>query len=130
MWVRIAAHFPVAFSPLNLAYYRVHPANISSRSFNKASNIRDINYVINEINKFVPVSDRKRIANLSKKNFSIYFARLSHKIYHEYERPKDGLYQAVFALMMHSNFETFKYSIKLIIKYLFGYSYIKSFLKR
>jgi glycosyltransferase involved in cell wall biosynthesis len=125
MWVSIAAHFPVAFSPFNLANYRVHQTNISFRSLKKAKNIREMNFVINEIKKFIPASDTKRITNLSKQNFSVYYARLSHKVYHEYNLPKDALYQAVFALRLHFNRKTFNYSAKLILKYAFGYRHFR-----
>jgi glycosyltransferase involved in cell wall biosynthesis len=125
MWVSIAAYFPVAFSPMNLALYRVHHTNISFRSLSRAKNIREMNFVINEIKKFLPENEVKRISNLSKRNFSVYYARLSHKVYHDYNRPHDALYQAIFSLRLHLNFETFKYSSKLIFKYITGYKYLK-----
>lgn len=46
MWIRIAANFPVAFSPKYLAAYRVHTNNISSRSLVTGQNIKDLNTVI------------------------------------------------------------------------------------
>ncbi len=126
MWVSIAAYFPVAFSPLNLALYRVHNTNISFRSLNKAKNIKEMTFVINEIKKFIPETEIKRVTNLSKRNFSVYYARLSHKVYHDYNSPLDALYQAIFALRLHLNFTTLNYSAKLFLKYMMGYKYFKN----
>lgn len=125
MWVRIAANYKVAYSPKILAKYRVHNSNISFRLFENAQNIREINFVINEIRQFLPQIAMAKITNTAKKNFSIYYARLSHKIYHEYNRPKVALYQAIFALKLHLNFSTINYSSKLIFKYFIGYCYLK-----
>ena len=46
MWTRIAAHYPVAYTPAPLAEYRFHIRSISGRSFLRAENVRDIRWVI------------------------------------------------------------------------------------
>jgi len=50
MWVRIAAHYPVAYEPAPLALYRVHSPSLSGRMLRTGQNVRDLRRVI-EINR-------------------------------------------------------------------------------
>jgi hypothetical protein len=50
MWVRIAAHYPVAYEPTPLALYRVHSPSLSGRMLRTGENVRDLRRVI-EINR-------------------------------------------------------------------------------
>jgi len=50
MWVRIAAHYPVAYEPAPLALYRVHSPSLSGRTLRTGENVRDLRRVI-EINR-------------------------------------------------------------------------------
>ena len=50
MWVRIAAHYPVAYLPEPLALYRVHSLSLSGGVLRTGENVRDLRRVI-EINR-------------------------------------------------------------------------------
>jgi glycosyltransferase involved in cell wall biosynthesis len=50
MWVRISAHYPVAYEPGPLALYRVHSSSLSGRMLRTGENVRDLRRVI-EINR-------------------------------------------------------------------------------
>lgn len=50
MWVRIAAHYPVAYQPQALALYRVHSLSRTGRMLHTGENVRDLRRVI-EINR-------------------------------------------------------------------------------
>jgi GT2 family glycosyltransferase len=50
MWVRIAAHYPVAYLPEPLALYRVHSVSLSGGMLRTGENVRDLRRVI-EINR-------------------------------------------------------------------------------
>jgi hypothetical protein len=50
MWVRIAAHYPVAYEPEPLALYRVHPSSRTGHFVRSGENVRDLRRVI-EINR-------------------------------------------------------------------------------
>jgi glycosyltransferase involved in cell wall biosynthesis len=50
MWVRIAAHYPVAYEPAPLALYRVHSLSRTGRFVRSGQNVRDLRRVI-EINR-------------------------------------------------------------------------------
>jgi glycosyltransferase involved in cell wall biosynthesis len=121
MWVRIAAHFPVAHSPKRLALYRVHENNITSRSFVSGQSIKDAMTVINIIQQYFPKSEKRRMYRLAKKHFAHYFSYTSDKIYHEYFRPDMALIQAKRAMKMHFSYTTLYYYIKILGKITIGY---------
>src|SRR5690606_17707589 len=58
MWVRIAANYPVAYSPQRLAQYRYHTNNITTRSFLSGQNIHDIYKAIEIIQHYLPEEKR------------------------------------------------------------------------
>jgi glycosyltransferase involved in cell wall biosynthesis len=121
MWVRIAAHFPVAHSPKRLALYRVHENNITSRYFLSGQSISDALTVINIIQQYFPKAEKKRMNRLAKRHFARYFSYTSDKIYHEYSRPDIALAQAKRALKIHFSYTTLFYFLKIYGKILIGY---------
>jgi hypothetical protein len=50
MWVRVAAHYPVAYVPEPLALYRVHLRSRTGRFMRTGENVRDLRRVI-ELNR-------------------------------------------------------------------------------
>lgn len=121
MFVRIASKFPVAYSPANLALYRLHNNNISSRYFSTGQNIKDIKTVIDIIQNHLPVDKRKVIKTISKRNFSIYFTGNAHGIYREKGNAKIAMKQALGAFLLYTSWRTFTSLIKLYIKILSNY---------
>jgi hypothetical protein len=101
MWTRIAAHYPVAYSPKCLAMYRVHPNNISSNSIASGQYIKDLKTVINIIQGYLPAEKRKALKTHALKTKSIYFARHAHGVY--LKNPKAALHYAKGALQLHVN---------------------------
>jgi glycosyltransferase involved in cell wall biosynthesis len=123
MWVRIAAHFPVAYSPRHLGLYRMHNDNISSHSLLTGQSIRDIGHVIALIEHQFPEEKRKKIRTLSKRHCSRYFAHASDKVYHEFHNPEKALDLARRAKAMHLNLTTFYFVLKTQIKIFLRYKY-------
>lgn len=121
MWVRIAANYPVAYLPEVLARYRVHPFNVSYYSMSSGQNIRDIEKVISINVKHFPKEQRRKMSNLARKNFSIYYANIAHKIYHDYHLRKVALIQANGALRLHLNWTSVKQALKMYAKILLRY---------
>ena len=128
MWVRIALNYPVAYSPKNLARYRVHKANISSRSLKSGQNLKDIKKVISIIYSNMPVNIRTKINRQSRKNFAEYYAKISHLLYHENNDYRGALIQANGALLLYVNKVTLQNSLKLYFKVIIGYGRIKNLL--
>lgn len=121
MWVRIAAHFPVAYSPENLALYRHHSSNISSRFLASGQNIKDIRSVIEIIQSYLPAEKRREIKRISKRYFSIYFTKKAQGIYKKERNGQVALKQAHGALRLHFNQTTLMSLLKLYIKVLIRY---------
>jgi glycosyltransferase involved in cell wall biosynthesis len=121
MWIRIAAYYPVAFSPKRLALYRNHSSNITSRYLLSGQNVRDIDKVIDTVQPYLPKDQQRKLRQAAKKNYSIYFAKISDQIFHDYKQPKAALAQTRSALKMHLNAITVGYFIKLYIKYVIRY---------
>jgi hypothetical protein len=121
MWVRIAANFPVAYSPKHLALYRIHDNNITSRAFLTGQSITDINRVIEIIQEYLPEEDKRSARKSAKEHFSKYFARMSDKIYHEHRHPDIAIAQAERSVKMDLNYTTMYFLVKMYIKRLIRY---------
>jgi len=121
MWVRIAANYPVAYSPKKLAYYRVHSTNITSNSLRTGQNIKDIATVIDIIQDYLPVEHRERLRISARRNYSIYIAIMSDSIYHNGYHPKTALVQVREAFKLHSNRKTLYHLVKIFSKVLLRY---------
>lgn len=130
MWVRIAMHYTVAYSPKILARYRVHDQNISDRSMKTGQNIRDINTVIKTIKHYLPDEQRNKITAISRRNFAEYYVRLSHKYYHEYNETRTAVNQAIGSMMLYPNFLTVRLGVLLVLKVIFGYKYFRKFVEK
>ncbi|TCS90120.1 glycosyltransferase involved in cell wall biosynthesis [Anseongella ginsenosidimutans] len=125
MWVRIAAHYPVAYSPERLARYRYHTNNITTRSFLSGQNILDIYKAIDIIQHYLPPEKRKSYKRSARKYKSIYIAHKSHQLYNEYGTTHAALLQAKAAFKMSRNLNTIYIILKLYIKKLIGYKFLK-----
>src|SRR5450432_4672925 len=121
MWVRIAAHYPVAHSPRKLALYRVHQNNITSRYFLSGQSMTDVLKVLDLIQNYLPPNERAKAKRYTKKHLSSYFAYTSDKIYHVFGKPYIALEQSKRAVAMHFNHITFFHLLKMRIKILIGY---------
>jgi glycosyltransferase involved in cell wall biosynthesis len=123
MWVRISAHFPVVHSPRRLAHYRVHDNNITSQYFLSGQHIRDITKAIDLVQDHLPAGKRRKLRNLARKNYAIYFARTTDMVYHRYRNPGQAFNQAKDALRMHANLITLYFLFKMKVKLLIRYKY-------
>jgi glycosyltransferase involved in cell wall biosynthesis len=121
MWVRIASRFPVAYTPLNLALYRVHSNNISSRFLATGQNIKDIETVINIIQSYVPEDRRYEVKKISSSNFARYFSMNAHNVYRVSKSRSVALKQAHLAFRLHANKVTLTSLLKLYVKILIRY---------
>jgi glycosyltransferase involved in cell wall biosynthesis len=81
MWMRIAAKFEVGYIPEVLAEYRKHLASISGRSFLTGKNLRDLQYVMRQIEPMLPSDNRVKIIQSSKKFYAHYALRTANDIW-------------------------------------------------
>jgi glycosyltransferase involved in cell wall biosynthesis len=82
MWARIAAHFPVAYSPKSLARYRyINSTSISHRHIKTGQNIRDIATVIDLINAYLPAAHRQHLKKSALRHYATYCLSLVDELY-------------------------------------------------
>jgi glycosyltransferase involved in cell wall biosynthesis len=116
MWIRIAAHYPVAYTPQCLALYRGgqgHSSSITSNSLKTGQNIRDIRKVIEIVQNYLPEKKRKELKKIAMRNFSRAYAKASHRIYcHD---PRAAFIQANGALKMHQDLKTIYWVMRLYL---------------
>jgi glycosyltransferase involved in cell wall biosynthesis len=72
MWVRIAKHYPVAYTPELLAEYRAHDQSLTSHDIEDGSIIQHIKHALSLIQAHVPEEQRSAI----QKKASAYYARV------------------------------------------------------
>jgi glycosyltransferase involved in cell wall biosynthesis len=121
MWVRVAAHYSFAYTPLQLANYRVHDNNITSESFQSGNHIKDMIKAINLVQAHLPSDKKQALKSIAEKNWSIYFARTSDMVYHRYKKPEQAVIQAMLALKLNINPTTIFFVLKLYVKKIIHY---------
>ncbi|WP_316814901.1 glycosyltransferase family 2 protein [Pedobacter nyackensis] len=121
MWTRIAANYPVVYTPRKLANYRVHSSNITSNSLLTGQNIRDIATVIDIIQNYLPLDKRESLRRKARMNYAIYVGILSDRIYHTQNNPKAAFVQVTEAFKMYPSKRTLHRVIKILVKRMIGY---------
>lgn len=96
MWVRIAAHYPVAFHPDILAAYRHQDVSISGKAIAKGHDLRDLNWVINYIQQYLPEDKKDELKRISCR----YYAKEGRKKAIKFL--DDGQCRAARAQLFHS----------------------------
>lgn len=121
MWVRIAAHYPFAYTPLKLVKYRVHDENITAVSFQSGQHIKDMIKAINIIQSYLPANKKRKLKKLAQKHWSIYFAKTADMVYHRYQNPRQAIKQVRMALSINANIITIFFVLKMYLKMLIRY---------
>lgn len=114
MWIRIASHFPVAYSPNCLALYRGgpgHSTSITSNSLKTGQNIRDIKKVIDIVQEYLPKDRKRKLKRIAIRNFSRHYAKASNRIY--YHDRKAAFAQANGALKMYPDIKTIYWVLRV-----------------
>jgi len=120
MWTRIAAHYPVAYSPLVLAEYRMHPLSISSTSFKTAKNIRDIRWVINAIEKLVPEKNKMEVRKAASKSYAQYAMYIAEALWRNTRNRKITHLQVKEALKLYAGVSMFFKAAKIYARMVIG----------
>ena len=100
MWVRIAAHYDMAYTPEVLAEYRKHYSSISGRSFVTAENMSSLEWVMKEIQNYLPVGSRKSVLESSRAFYAHYAMRVASALWKRFKDRRGALAQALAAWNM------------------------------
>lgn len=80
MWVRIARHYPFAYTLDTLAEYRGHSHSISWNKLTTGELITDLAQVIARIQKHVPTEHRKQVAEFSGKYYAHFVITTAYEL--------------------------------------------------
>jgi len=116
MWTRIAAHYPIAYSPKCLAHYRYWTNNSITQTFiATGQNVRDIINVINIMQNYIPLDQRARIRRLASKNYALYCLSLADSLFtHD---KKAAIVQAKGAMRLTKDLKVFYLFLKHMAKH-------------
>lgn len=81
MWVRIAKHYPVAYTPQPLADYRSHSGSLSWKSAVAGMTLRDFRLCIKNIQEHIPQKYRGRVRAQSKKHGAHFLVGLANSVW-------------------------------------------------
>src|SRR5690606_8193246 len=94
--------------------------NITGRSLITGQNVKDIAFVIDTIQNYLPEEQRRELKSGAKRNYAYYIAGTADRVYHSI-RPWSALIQVWKAFLLHRNRRTFFYLLKISVKVLIGY---------
>ncbi|KAA6437758.1 glycosyltransferase [Rufibacter glacialis] len=118
MWVRIAKHYPVAYTPKVLADYRMHSTSISSAKFLTGQNHKDLLRVMDMIQDHLPHDQRKKVLKKSKKFYAHYGISVANQVWHSSQHKEGVKTQIKHAFDLHFDpkllFSTAKVYIKMV----------------
>lgn len=115
MLCRVAAHFPVAYTPVCLAMYRIHDQNITSNAYLSGSCISDILRFIAIIGQYMPEDRRIPIARIARRNYANFFAGIA---YSQFTRDRNSFLRLSFrAFRMAPTRITFGNLVRNLFRY-------------
>lgn len=82
MWVRIARHYPTAYTPLTLAEYRQHTTSITNSKFLKGEHLQDLYKAMLLIQDHLPENQKHSILQNSKKYYATYALNIAARLWH------------------------------------------------
>lgn len=114
MWTRIAAYFPIAYSPLELACYRYYTNNgITQKHFLNGKNIIDIIKVIDIMQNHIPMSERDNVKKIARREYAIYCLNMAYILYNN--NKKAAMLQVRGALELSGDIKVYKRLIKYFL---------------
>lgn len=116
MWARIAKHYPIAYTPKNLAQYREHELSISNDSFVTGRNLEDIRTVINIIMTYLPPQDRQRIKSKAEKIYAYYSLNRRTHLWRKNKDVQPNYRYFIRLLKMHTDAKLLVKTLKLLFK--------------
>jgi glycosyltransferase involved in cell wall biosynthesis len=128
MWTRIAAHFPIAYSPKCLANYRYYTSNsITQRSILNGQNIRDIMKIIDVMQVYLPETERARVKNIARREYALYCVSMANSLFRT--NWSAAMIQAKGALELSKDIKVYKLFAKYFVSSVLGYGKLKKELK-
>lgn len=100
MWVRIAARYPIGYTPEPLAGYRRHFSSISGKTFATGRNMECLEWVMENIQQHLPALQRAPVMQASRRFYAHYALRVAGSLWHNFKDKRGAMSQAVAAWNM------------------------------
>lgn len=100
MWVRIAAHYNIGYTPEILAEYRKHYSSISGRTFVTGRNMACLEWVMRRIEHYLPPKGRKAVIGASRSFYAHYALRVANTLWKRFKDRRGASAQALAAWNM------------------------------
>ncbi len=84
MWVRIAAHFPVAYNPEALAEYRIHRKSMTLTDMRSGQDMRFLREAADIFTQYLPEDKREEVTAFRNKHYSVYSFNNAKRMYEEF----------------------------------------------
>lgn len=94
MWARIAARYPVAYTPEVLAEYRRHYASVSGKAFVTGESMNSLAWVMEQVQHHLPPEDRKTITRKSRNFYAHYALRVANALWSNFKNRRGASAQA------------------------------------
>ncbi|TXK46772.1 glycosyltransferase [Pontibacter qinzhouensis] len=118
MWVRIARHFPVAYTPDMLADYRKHEASISGSKFLTGEHLQDLLQAMMLIQEHLPDEKKQHILQKSKRYYAGYSIKIAKELWRKLHNRQVAEVQIAHALELHKSPLLYWMIIKLQFQFL------------
>jgi hypothetical protein len=116
MWVRIAKHYSVAYTPEILAEYREHTSSISWEKAIKGKNSDDIIRVAELISEHLPEKDRKKLMGKTKRDCAFFCISMANRIWRATRDRSMSLRQINLALSLSRDINIYYHVLKFYLK--------------
>ncbi len=84
MWVRIAAHFPVAYEPEALALYRIHRKSMTLTDMRSGQDMRFLREAADIFTQYVPEEKREEVTLFRNKHYAVYSFNNAKRMFEEF----------------------------------------------
>ena len=122
MWIRIAATYPIAYTPDVLAEYRRQAnGSITSQKILTAQNIYDLEHVMQLTRQYFPKEKVNAIQRKAKRYYAAYAIRTADKLWHSKQHVKGAINQIKAAFHFSKNPVIILAAAKVLVKILIRY---------
>lgn len=121
MWVRIARHYPIAYTPSVLADYRRHSNSISGTKHAYGEYFLDLELAMSYIQQHIPAHQRQELLKKSRAYHSHYGMYTAEEVWHAAHNRKMTLSFIKQLLNMHKDYKLYGKVVKLLFKMAINY---------
>lgn len=118
MWVRIAKHYPIAYTPQILAEYRKHANSISGVKFLTGAYMQDATQLFGLIQQHVPPQHQKSVMQRARKNFALYGVSTANNLWRTHRNKTFVIANLKQSFKMHIGIYLCYKAAKVVVKML------------